>query len=296
MKAIFINDGVINRMEINEACSSGCGSFIETFSKSLGYSIDEFSRKACEATSPYDLGTRCTVFMNSKVKQALREGATISDIAAGLSYSVVKNCLYKVLRLKSTEELGKHIVVQGGTMKNDSVVHAFEKLTGHEVFRCNHPELMGAIGCALYAQQKQDNVIPLEEIIDNSDYTTHQQQCHGCENRCLVTIYRFNNGNHYFSGNRCEKVFTNKGQKAEHGVNAYTRKLELLFDRKVNVDLPITTIGIPRGLNMYEEYPFWYTLLHTAISTSYFLTLPRLPTMKRAQNRSCPIISASRQN
>lgn len=145
MKAIFINDGVINRMEINEACSSGCGSFIETFSKSLGYSIDEFSRKACEATLPYDLGTRCTVFMNSKVKQALREGATVSDIAAGLSYSVVKNCLYKVLRLKNTEELGKHIVVQGGTMKNDSVVHAFEKLTRHEVFRCNHPELMGAI-------------------------------------------------------------------------------------------------------------------------------------------------------
>lgn len=260
MKAIFINDGVINRMEINEACSSGCGSFIETFSKSLGYSIDEFSRKACEATLPYDLGTRCTVFMNSKVKQALREGATVSDIAAGLSYSVVKNCLYKVLRLKNTEELGKHIVVQGGTMKNDSVVHAFEKLTGHEVFRCNHPELMGAIGCALYARQKQGNIISLEKFIGSSDYTTHPQQCHGCENQCLVTVYRFNNGNRYFSGNRCEKVFTNKGQKNEHGINAYTRKLELLFDRKVNIDFPITTIGMPRCLNMYEEYPFWHTL------------------------------------
>ena len=232
--------------------------------------------------------------MNSKVKQALREGATVSDIAAGLSYSVVKNCLYKVLRLKNTEELGKHIVVQGGTMKNDSVVHAFEKLTGHEVFRCNHPELMGAIGCALYARQKQGNIISLEKFIGSSD-TTHPQQCHGCENQCLVTVYHFNNGNRYFSGNRCEKVFTNKGQKNEHGINAYTRKLELLFDRKVNIDFPITTIGMPRCLNMYEEYP-GIRFLHTATSMLYFLTLLRLPTMKQVQNRLCPIISASRQN
>ena len=260
MKAIFINDGVINRIEINEACSSGCGSFIETFSKSLGYNIEEFSHKACEATSPYDLGTRCTVFMNSKVKQALREGATINDIAAGLSYSVIKNCLYKVLRLKNTEELGNYIVVQGGTMKNDSVVHAFEKLTGHDVYRCNHPELMGAIGCALYARQQQGNAVSLEEILDSSDYTTQQQQCHGCENQCLVTAYRFNNGNRYFSGNRCEKIFTNKGTETQHGTNAYKRKLELLFDRKSNIDSPIKTIGIPRCLNMYEEYPFWHTL------------------------------------
>ena len=132
---MFVSGGVINRIEINEACSSGCGSFLETFARSLGYSAQEFGAEACRGVHPYDLGTRCTVFMNSKVKQAMREGATVSDIAAGLSYSVVKNCLYKVLRLKNTDELGQNIVVQGGTMKNDSVVRAFEKLTGREASR-----------------------------------------------------------------------------------------------------------------------------------------------------------------
>jgi len=259
MKAIFVSGGVINRMEINEACSSGCGSFIETFAKSLGYTVDEFSREACRAKTPYDLGTRCTVFMNSKVKQALREGATVGDIAAGLSYSVVKNCLYKVLRLKNTAELGSQIVVQGGTMRNDSVVCSFEKLTGHDVFRSNHPELMGAVGCALYAQKQGGRSVSLAEMIGSASYTMRQQTCHGCENQCLVTTYRFANGNRYHSGNRCERVFTNGGKAALRGVNAYEQKLKLLFDRGAEPTDGIK-IGIPRSLNMYEEYPFWHTL------------------------------------
>ena len=163
MKAIFVNNGVIDRMEINEACSSGCGSFLETFAKSLGYSAQEFSLAACHSEAPCDLGTRCTVFMNSKVKQVLREGATINDIAAGLAYSVVKNCLYKVLKLKDISVLGKDIVVQGGTMRNDAVVRAIELLSGAEVARCDTPELMGAFGCALYAMKHQGESVSLDE-------------------------------------------------------------------------------------------------------------------------------------
>ena len=165
MKAIFVNNGVIDRMEINEACSSGCGSFLETFAKYLGYSAQEFSLAACHSEAPCDLGTRCTVFMNSKVKQVLREGATINDIAAGLAYSVVKNCLYKVLKLKDISVLGKDIVVQGGTMRNDAVVRAIELLSGAEVARCDTPELMGAFGCALYAMKHQGESVSLDEII-----------------------------------------------------------------------------------------------------------------------------------
>lgn len=265
MKAIFVNDGIIERIEINEACSSGCGSFIETFAKSMGYDIQTFAQKACEANNPYDLGTRCTVFMNSKVKQALREGAGVEDIAAGLSYSVIKNCLYKVLRIKNFSELGEHIVVQGGTMKNDSVVKAFELLTGKPVFRSDMPELMGALGCAIYAKtQAKGKGLPLGEIIDKANYATRQQQCHGCENNCLVTRYKFDNGNTYFSGNRCEKVFTNKGGDSTHGTNVYEKKLALLFNRNAETEHPLMTIGIPRCLNMYEDYPFWHTLFTSA--------------------------------
>ena len=260
MKAMFVTGGIINRIEINEACSSGCGSFIETFAKSLGYTVEEFAQEACRATHPYDLGTRCTVFMNSKVKQALREGATVADIAAGLSYSVIKNCLYKVLRLKNTEELGTHIVVQGGTMKNDSVVRAFEKLVGRKVFRSDCPELMGAAGCALYARQTASGSVSLDELLSQSSYTTAQRQCKGCENRCNITLYRFAGGGQYYSGNRCEKYFSNRGERQKTGVNVYTEKLRLLFDRPSETAHPVAVIGIPRCLNMYEEYPFWHTL------------------------------------
>lgn len=224
MKAIFVNDGVINRIEINEACSSGCGSFISTFAQSLDYSVEDFAKAACFSQAPCDLGTRCTVFMNSKVKQVLREGASVADIAAGLSYSVVKNCLYKVLQLKDTEILGDHIVVQGGTMRNDSIVRSLEKLTGKQTFRSNCPELMGALGCALYAKQIENaRVTELNEMLQWAQYTSKQLQCRGCENQCAIMRYTFNNDNHYFSGNRCEKVFSNKGSHADKGINTYDK-------------------------------------------------------------------------
>ena len=260
MKAIFVSQGVIDRIEINEACSSGCGSFIETFAKGLGYTAEEFAKAACRSTAPCDLGTRCTVFMNSKVKQVLREGATIEDIAAGLAYSVVKNCLYKVLKLKDVSALGRHIVVQGGTMRNDAVARAIELLTGTEVSRCDRPELMGAFGCALYAMDHPGVRKELAEIVAQATYTTRALNCKGCENQCLVQCYQFANGKRYYSGNRCEKVFSNGGLAASRGVNAYKYKYDLLFARKTEVENPKLTIGIPRVLNMYEDYPFWHTL------------------------------------
>ncbi len=297
MKAIFVDNGIINRIEINEACSSGCGSFISTFAQSLNYTVDDFAKEACFSKAPCDMGTRCTVFMNSKVKQVLREGASVSDIAAGLSYSVIKNCLYKVLQLKNTDELGDKIVVQGGTMRNDSIVRGLELLTGKEIFRSDCPELMGAIGCALYAKQLENaREIKLQDMIHLAQFTSKQLQCHGCENQCTVTRYTFQNKNHYYSGNRCEKVFTNKGigsstmikQTAalqqepssrstldgeNAGLNAYEEKLKLLFDRPIHIEHPELTIGIPRCLNMYEEYPFWHTLF-TRCNIQVYLSAP----------------------
>ncbi len=260
MKAIFVDNGIINRIEINEACSSGCGSFIETFANTLGYTAHDFALAACRSARPCDLGSRCTVFMNSKVKQVLREGATVDDIAAGLAYSVVKNCLYKVLKLKDVSELGRHIVVQGGTMRNDAVVRALELLTGAEVIRCDIPELMGAFGCALYARRYGKREVSLDDILSQADYSTHELHCRGCNNQCQVFRYRFANGKDYYSGNRCEKVFTN-GAKEEPGANAYHFKNDLLFGRAARqVEHPVLTLGIPRSLNMYENFPFWHTL------------------------------------
>lgn len=259
MKAIFVKQGAIIRMELNEACSSGCGSFIETFASTLGYKVSDFARLACTATYPCDLGTRCTVFMNSKIKQVLREGATVADIAAGLSYSVVKNCLYKVLKLKHSQELGDTIVVQGGTMHNDAVVRAFELETGRQVARSNHPELMGAYGCALQAMERQSAPRSLDTLLDSTGYTSRQVQCNGCENRCLVCRYTFPNGNTFYSGNKCERIFTNRGESEQPGQNIYPFKYKLLFDRATpSQGSPV--LGIPRVLNLYENYPFWHAL------------------------------------
>ena len=274
MKAIFVTDGVIDRIEINEACSSGCGSFIETFAKTLGYTPHEFAEAACRAAAPCDLGTRCTVFMNSKVKQALREGATVGDIAAGLAYSVVKNCLYKVLKLRDVSQLGGHVVVQGGTMRNDAVVRALELLTGADVTRCDAPELMGAYGCALYAKNHKGAGVALDDMLSKADYTQKELHCKGCDNQCLVVRYRFGNGKEYFSGNRCERMFGNGGaDKPEKGVNAYEYKNSLLFDRDPVKGTPRMTVGIPRCLNMYEDYPFWHTLF-TACGIGVRLSAP----------------------
>ena len=266
MKAMYIEDGLLNRIELNEACSSGCGTFLETFAKGLNYNIEDFAHKALFAQNPCDLGTRCTVFMNSKVKQFLREGRTIEDISAGLSYSVVRNCLYKVLKLEG-KSLGEHIVVQGGTMKNDSVVRALEIMLNRKVYRSTSPELMGAYGCALTAKQvNNDKQLDLEKLITADNYSTKHTTCKGCENNCLVSIYRFNNDNVYYSGNRCEKIFTSKSKAIVKGKNIYEYKLNRIFQQNPTRALSVSnnnnqpTIGIPRALNMFEDFPFWNTL------------------------------------
>lgn len=267
MKAIFVENKSIRRIEINEACSSGCGSFIEGFAEMLGMNVADFATMACRSQTPADLGTRCTVFMNSKVKQTLREGASIEDIAAGLSYSVVKNCLFKVLKLKSIEELGGNIVVQGGTFKNPSIIRCLEILTQKEVRISNIPELMGAYGSALYAleiseSEKSDNRhIELQNILDVESFDSSQIQCKGCENRCNIKKFVFSNQRSYFSGNKCERIYSNMEEAKEKGVNFHEIKYERLFKRESNLEKPLLTIGIPRGLVLYEDYPFWHTLL-----------------------------------
>ncbi|MGI6232543.1 MAG: acyl-CoA dehydratase activase-related protein [Prevotella sp.] len=284
MKAIFVDHGAVVRMELNEACSSGCGTFIQTFAKSMGYRVEDYAALACNAQHPCDLGTRCTVFMNSKVKQVLREGVKEEDIAAGLSFSVVRNCLYKVLKLRGNDSLGKHIVVQGGTMKNDSVVRAFELLSGTEVARSNIPEMMGAYGCALYAAEHLSAAVNVDSMLQRCHYDTRELHCHGCENQCLVTKYDFGDKRVYYSGNKCERVFNNKGRDAVQGENIYGYKYHQLFDRakkeadgqrdlrgnapkqtvKAGQKAKRGVVGIPRVLNMYEEFPFWHTLFTAA--------------------------------
>ncbi len=264
MKAIFIEKGVIKRLEINEACSSGCGSFIENYANMLNYSVAEFAEMSCYAKNPCDLGTRCTVFMNSKVKQAMREGAEVEDIAAGFSYSVVKNCLFKVLKLKDIKELGEHIVVQGGAFRNLSIVRALETLTGVDVAFSDIPELMGAYGAALYAKSNRtdkDKIIYVDKLIDSQKYSSDIELCEGCENKCTVKKFTFANGNTFYSGNNCERIYSNKTEATTKGANQHQERYKLLFRRDVSLKNPLLTIGIPRGLGMYEHYPFWHKLL-----------------------------------
>jgi predicted nucleotide-binding protein (sugar kinase/HSP70/actin superfamily) len=265
IKAIFLHSGAVRHIEINEACSSGCGTFIEGFARTLGFSATEFARRALDSTAPCDLGTRCTVFMNSKVKQSLREGSAVEDIAAGLAYAVVKNCLYKVLKVTGLDELGEHIVVQGGTFRNLAVVRALEKLTGKSVVLADKPELMGAYGAALFAARQYQQApapstfVGFARLGETQGYQTTQVRCKGCSNVCQVTRFAFPNGNLCYAGNKCEKAFSSKGARKEKGRNIYDIKLHLLFDRPT----PRTTglrIGIPRILNMYENYPFWHAL------------------------------------
>ena len=264
MKAIFIRNGFVERVEINEACSSGCGSFIETYANTLGYSAAQFAQKAAFAPYPCDLGTRCTVFMNSKVKQMMSEGAAVEDIAAGFSYSVVKNCLFKVLKLKDIKELGDKIVVQGGTMKNHSVVRALELITGCEVHFTDIPELMGAYGAALYARQQNDSsprcAISIEELLKVKSYTTRAERCQGCINHCAVQVFDFDNGRRFCSGNQCERFFSNRSESSYKGVNMFALRNKALFGRQGQQKASRCTIGIPRALGIYENYPFWHTL------------------------------------
>jgi predicted CoA-substrate-specific enzyme activase len=267
MKAIFVKDGFIQDIKINEACSSGCGSFIESFARNMGYTAAEFGKEATSGESPCDLGTRCTVFMNSKVKQSLREGASISDISAGLAYSVIKNALHKVLKVTDTSHLGEHIVVQGGTFRNPAVQKALENLLGREVVCPDMAELMGAYGAALTARdQCSDDFnrhIKIEVVTTRvaGNYTKKNINCHGCENRCTVTKMIFPNGNTFYSGNRCEKIYSNSGKAERRGVNLPALKLDMLFNRKTEPDsTPKLVVGIPRVLNQFENFPFWNTL------------------------------------
>ncbi len=267
MKAIFIKHGKITRIDINEACSSGCGSFIEGFAKSLDLSPLEFSSHACSASGPCDLGTRCTVFMNSKVKQSLRENASVGDIASGLAYSVIKNSLYKVLKLRNVDELGDHIVVQGGTFLNDSVFRAMEQVTGRPISRTDIPELMGAYGCALHAREHYQQrgsttrFVGLDRHSAGNQYKIRTLTCHGCTNSCAISKFTFEGSRHFYTGNKCEKMFSNKGYQELPGSNLLETRYNLLFDRaKRTPEYPVARIGIPRILAMYEQFPFWHTL------------------------------------
>ena len=270
MKYIKLKNNTIDNIMLNEACSSGCGSFIETFAKSLNLSIEEFVNEALEAKNPVDLGSRCTVFMNSKIKQAQKEGYSVGDISAGLSYSVIKNAIQKVMKIRDTKKLGSHIVVQGGTFYNEAVLRAFELIVGRDVIRPDIAGLMGAYGMALLACEQYEANMDMEykstlatvEQIDKLDIQVTHTRCNGCENHCQLTINKFSNGKRHISGNRCEKGegIVNKNSELP---NLVKYKYDRIFGYTPleEKDAPRGTIGIPRVLNMYEDYPFWFTLL-----------------------------------
>lgn len=261
MKCIRLKNGTVDTILLNEACSSGCGSFIENFAASMGYTAEDFAKEALFAQEPVDLGTRCTVFMNSNVKQAQKEGATVPDISAGLAYSVIKNALYKVIKLSSAEDLGSHIVVQGGTFHNQAVLRALEKIAGIEVTCPDISGLMGAFGAALTAKKhysdQPSTMLSLEEILRLS-YTTKSFRCGGCANNCMLTVNQFPGGRRHISGNRCEKG-AGSSEKGKRAPNLVEYKRHRIFDYPPLENPSRGTIGIPRVLNMYENYPFWAT-------------------------------------
>ena len=263
MKCIRLKNGAVDSIMLNEACSSGCGSFIENFANSLGYSAEDFAQLALFAKHPVDLGTRCTVFMNSNVKQAQKENAEVSDISAGLAYSVIKNALFKVIKLADAKNLGEHIVVQGGAFYNKAVLRAFELTAGTEAICPDISGLMGAFGAALIARAnycgQPTKMLPLSEIVSLT-YTSTGRRCGGCSNNCMLTVNKFPDGHTHITGNRCEKG--GGGTAKSSGVpNMFAYKRERIFNYKPLEEnsAPRGTIGIPRVLNMYENYPFWAT-------------------------------------
>ena len=264
MKCIKIKNHAVDSVQLNEACSSGCGSFIENFANSLNYSVQDFAKAALFAENPIDLGTRCTVFMNSKVKQAQKEGATVADISAGLAYSVIKNALYKVIKVSDATELGRHIVVQGGTFYNDAVLRSFEKIADCEAIRPDIAGIMGAFGAALIARERyvegaETTMLSIEKI-NELQFTTTMAKCKGCTNNCRLTINRFTGGRQFISGNRCERGL-GKEKNKEKIPNLFEYKNKLLFGyTPLEADeAERGEIGIPRVLNIYENYPFWFT-------------------------------------
>ena len=276
MKCFKIEDGAISNIFLNEACSSGCGSFLQTFAHALGYEVEDFAKLGLFADRPVDLGSRCTVFMNSSVKQAQKDGASIENISAGLSISVVKNALYKVIRASSAEELGRHVVVQGGTFYNEAVLRAFEKEMGVEVIRPDIAGLMGAYGAALYGRNKarpgQRSALLTAEELENFRQETESRLCQGCGNHCQLTVSTFADGAKHISGNRCEKPVTGKSGDGERNLCAYKQKLLLSYKPGENRR---GKIGLPLVLSFWELYPFWhafFTELGFAVYHSPFST------------------------
>ena len=261
MKCIKLKNGTVDTVLLNEACSSGCGSFIENFAASLGYTAETFANHALYAANPVDLGTRCTVFMNSNVKQAQKEGAGVDDISAGLAYSVIRNALYKVIKLTDPRELGRHIVVQGGTFYNQAVLRAFESIAGIEAICPDIAGIMGAFGAALIARQRysgqESGMLPLEELI-SLEYSTTTARCGRCQNNCLLTVSSFPGGRRHVTGNRCERGLGD-GAKPKRAPNLVEYKRKRMFNYPPLSDAPRGAIGIPRVLNLYENYPFWAT-------------------------------------
>ena len=306
MKAIFVKDGVINNIELNESCSSGSGSFIQTFATTLGLGIEEFAQEACRAQHPCDLGSRCTVFMNSKVKQVLREGGAISDISAGLAYSVIKNCLNKVLKITDSDLLGSMIVVQGGTFRNPAILRAMELVTGRSVIRPDRSELMGAWGAALMARDTYfkhperiaSTFLPWDRLDEALRYEKRRVTCKGCENSCEVMVLSYPEraqrpgvSARFFTGNKCERIYSNRPKGERRGENLAAVKQQLLLDRAVqgagteeersgaddahgsasaapsrpsHQGRQRLRVGIPRALNIWEDFPFWHTLFTEA--------------------------------
>ena len=263
MKCLRVRDGVIEHIMLNEACSSGCGSFIESFAVSMDMDVRAFAAEAISARGPVDLGSRCTVFMNSRVKQAQKEGATVGDIAAGLSYSVIKNALFKVIKLRDPKEIGSQVIVQGGTFMSDATLRAFELLTGVNAVRPDIAGCMGAYGAALLARDRAgatgtSTVLSADEIAGLTVAQRHVR-CGRCSNNCQLTVNDFGEGRKFITGNRCEKGAGHKKRKTE-APNLFAAKNKLLFDRECLSpdEAPRGTVGIPRALNMYENYPFWH--------------------------------------
>lgn len=263
MKCLQVKDGVIGNIMLNEACSSGCGSFIETFARTLEMNVQDFALEGLKSRNPADLGSRCTVFMNSKVKQVQKEGVSVGDISAGLCYSVIKNALYKVIKLKETEELGEKIIVQGGTFLNDAILRSLEMITGREVVRPDISGLMGAYGAALLARkhwrEEISSSLISQDKLDSFSVVPKMARCGKCANNCLLTVNIFGDGRKMITGNRCERGAGM--EKSEEIPNLYEYKFQRLFGyQPLEAERAYRgTIGIPRVLNMYENYPFWFT-------------------------------------
>ena len=259
IKCFKIKNGAIDSIMLNEACSSGCGSFIQTFARAMGMEIDKFSHEGLFAAHPVELGSRCTVFMNSAVKQAQKEGATVPDISAGLSSSIVKNAIYKVIRAASADELGENIVVQGGTFLNDAVLRSFEKETGKQVIRPGIAGLMGAFGAALFAKEntRGESTTATREELENFSYSSRSVNCHGCTSNCNVNIITFNDGTKYISGNKCERGAGLKPASDELDIYAYKQQRLLETVTGANSSSPRASVGLPLQLGMYEQLPLW---------------------------------------